>query len=81
MVKSEEIMGNKAYGIKRLAVLRCDVDGLGDAFVNGFRWHDDILRTSSFSRHLSLFFKYYINFVGYVDISFSNEKLFWDKYF
>ena len=81
LVKCEEIRGNKAYGINRLAVLRCDVDSLGDAFMNGFRGHADILRTSSFSRHLSLFFKYYINSVCYGDVSFDNETLFGDKYF
>ena len=81
LVKCEEIRGNKSYGINRLAVLRCDVDSLGDAFMNGFKGHADILRTSSFSRHLSLFFKYYINFVCCGDISFANDKLFGDKYF
>ena len=81
LVKGEELRGNKSFGINRLAVLRCDVDSLGDAFMNGFRGYADILRTSSFSRHLSLFFKYYINFVCYGDVSFPNNKLFNDKYF
>lgn len=73
---------NPTLGINRLAVLRCDVDSLGDGFMNGFRGHADILRTSAFSRHLSLFFKYYINFVCFGDISLDdNDKLFGDKYF
>ncbi|MEI0494204.1 type III-A CRISPR-associated protein Cas10/Csm1 [Brachyspira intermedia] len=79
LVKCEEIRGNKAYGINRLAVLRCDVDSLGDAFINGFWGHADILRTSAFSRHLSLFFKYYINFVCEGKVSFPNSKLFEDE--
>lgn len=49
-------------GINRLAVLRADIDNLGQAFVSGF---DDrrvnILRTSEFSSKLSLFFKHDIN--------------------
>lgn len=62
--------------IKRLAVLRCDVDNLGQTFVNGFKEADKILnekayeeqktystlsRVTSLSRQLSLFFKFYIN--------------------
>ena len=74
LVKGTEY--NKTIGINRLAVLRCDVDNLGNAFMNGFKGYADILRTSSFSRHLSLFFKYYINFICKGDIKFDNKKLF-----
>ena len=57
----------KAQGIKRIGVLWADVDNLGHAFVSGFRNpenHDryvTLSRTSTLSRQLSLFFKYYIN--------------------
>lgn len=49
-------------GIERLGVLRADVDYLGQAFVAGFRGeHSTLSRTATLSRHLSLFFKNYIN--------------------
>lgn len=49
-------------GINRLAVLRCDVDNLGQIFINGFpENYSTISRTTSLSRQLSLFFKFYIN--------------------
>jgi len=60
-------------GMQRLAVLRADVDNLGLAFISGFtRQSDDpkirnqyntLSRTAAFSRQLSLFFKYYINYL------------------
>nr|WP_300307666.1 type III-A CRISPR-associated protein Cas10/Csm1 [uncultured Anaerostipes sp.] len=56
-----------AQGIERIAVLRADVDNLGEAFVSGFANEENhnryvtLSRTSTFSRKLSLFFKYYIN--------------------
>lgn len=78
LVKGTE--NNNTIGINRLAVLRCDVDSLGDAFMNGFIGHADILRTSSFSRHLSLFFKYYINFICEGNINIDNYKLFGDSF-
>ena len=68
-------------GIRRIGVLRCDVDNLGQAFINGFKDHSDIFRTSVLSRHLSLFFKYYINSICKGDIQFPNKKLFGDKYY
>lgn len=59
---------NKTKGIKRLAVLRADVDNLGQSFVNGFSQtnggkYETISRTSVFSRKLSEFFKYHINYI------------------
>lgn len=58
-------------GIKRIAVLRMDVDNLGQAFVKGFEQNSPdaetryryvtLSRTAAFSRQLSMFFKYYIN--------------------
>lgn len=72
-------------GIKRLAVLRCDVDNLGQTFVCGFNEADKTLcdknesseqktystlsRITSLSRQLSLFFKFYINNVCKSDIN------------
>lgn len=53
---------NQNKGINRLAVLRCDVDNLGQTFVNGLSdRYSTISRTTSLSRQLSLFFKFYIN--------------------
>ena len=54
-------------GIKRLGILRADVDNLGQAFVKGFesKKHGNqyvtISRTATFSRKLSIFFKRHIN--------------------
>lgn len=57
-------------GIKRIGVLRADVDNLGAAFVGGFIRENDptnkykyvtVSRTSALSRSLSIFFKYHIN--------------------
>lgn len=49
-------------GIDRLAVVRCDVDDLGQAFITGFSDHFNTLsRSATFSRSMSLFFKFYIN--------------------
>ena len=64
----------KPQRINRIAVLRSDVDNLGKAFIFGFkeqrdgkiitdsiRKYETISRTATLSRHLSMFFKYYIN--------------------
>lgn len=62
-------------GINRLAVLRCDVDNLGQTFINGLP--DDystISRTTSLSRQLSLFFKFYINNICKSKISGEADK-------
>lgn len=53
-------------GIKRLAVLRCDVDDLGYGFIAGFSKQGDgryntFTRTAAFSRSMTMFFKVYIN--------------------
>jgi len=53
-------------GIKRLGVVRLDVDDLGYAFMAGFSTREDgkyntFGRSATFSRSLSLFFKFYIN--------------------
>jgi CRISPR-associated protein Csm1 len=47
--------------IERLGVLRADVDNLGQAFVAGFaKEYSTLSRTATLSRHLALFFQYYI---------------------
>ena len=53
-------------GIKRLAVVRLDVDDLGAAFMAGFSYqeggkYNTLARSATFSRSMSLFFKVYIN--------------------
>ena len=57
----------EAEGVRRLAVLRADIDNLGQAFVRGFeskkhgQKYVTLSRTATFSRSLSLFFKHHIN--------------------
>lgn len=52
----------KGEGIRRLGVIRADVDNLGKAFSQGFsKDHSTISRSTTLSRSLSLFFKYHIN--------------------
>ena len=59
-------------GISRTGVLRMDVDGLGQAFIGGFRRKEaedpaegeryvTLTRYMAFSRQMSLFFKHHIN--------------------
>lgn len=55
-------LAKKSEGIKKIAVLRADVDNLGTSFVYGFRRGEDeryvtLSRTAALSRQLSLFFK------------------------
>lgn len=51
-----------ATGIKRLGVMRADVDNLGAAFLSGFTQpYDTLSRKAALSRQLSFFFKRYIN--------------------
>lgn len=67
-------------GIKRLGVIRADVDNLGNAFVNGFSEtgggkYETISRTSAFSRKLSEFFKLRVNHIlAHGEFSVTNEK-------
>lgn len=59
---SFEELADCATGIRRIAVLRADVDNLGSAFINGFRKNYTTLsRTAALSRSLSVFFKYHLN--------------------
>ncbi len=78
LISFEDLI-EKTEGIKRIGVLRCDIDNLGQAFINGFGEYSDIFRTSSLSRHISLFFKYYINFICKSEIGFDNFNLYNDK--
>lgn len=53
-------------GIKRLGVVRADVDDLGFGFMAGYSGqsngnYNTLSRTASFSRNMSLFFKFFIN--------------------
>lgn len=56
-----------AEGVRRIGVLRADVDNLGQAFVRGFERPDgsqkyvSLSRSATFSRKMSLFFKLHIN--------------------
>lgn len=80
LISFEDLLENENIkGIKRIGVLRCDIDNLGQAFINGFGEYSDIFRTSSLSRHISLFFKYYINFICKSDTGFDNFNLYNDK--
>lgn len=53
---------NRKIGVKRLGVLRADVDNLGATFINGIdSKYQSISRTTTLSRLLSKFFKFEIN--------------------
>ena len=64
-------LAEKSTGITRIAICRMDVDNLGMAFIAGFEQDSadaqirykyvTLSRTATFSRQLSLFFKFYIN--------------------
>lgn len=62
-----EELAEQAQGIKRIGILRADVDNLGSTFVSGFKRDNGdekyvtLSRTAALSRQLSLFFKCYIN--------------------
>jgi CRISPR-associated protein Csm1 len=51
-------------GIKRIAVLRADVDNLGSTFAGGFGKYSTISRYATLSMTLNLFFKHYINSIA-----------------
>lgn len=60
-------LAEQADGVKRIGVLRADVDNLGQTFVSGFENKENqskyvtLSRTATLSRQLSLFFKLHIN--------------------
>ena len=65
--ESFQDLAQAAGGIRRLAVLRADIDDLGQAFVSGFesdkhgQKYVTLSRTATFSRKLALFFKLHVN--------------------
>lgn len=62
--KELNILSKDNEGINRLAVIRADVDNLGQAFVKGFESkYASLTRSATFSRNMSLFFKYHINYI------------------
>lgn len=64
-------LARASEGVSKLGVCRMDVDNLGQSFVSGFEQDSDLaqerqkyvtlMRTSAFSRQMSLFFQCYIN--------------------
>ncbi|MDE7307748.1 MAG: type III-A CRISPR-associated protein Cas10/Csm1 [Lachnospiraceae bacterium] len=64
-----EELAKQSTGIKRVGILRADIDNLGHAFVSGFESEKNgdkyvsLSRTTTLSRQLSLFFKFYINHI------------------
>lgn len=59
-------LADNSGGINRIAVIRADVDNMGQAFVSGFEKtgegkYETISRTAALSRKLSLYFKLHIN--------------------
>lgn len=64
---SFQALARSSGGIRRLAVLRADVDNLGQTFVSGFesekhgQKYVTLSRTATFSRKLSIFFKRHVN--------------------
>lgn len=59
-----EELAEASNGVKRIGILRADVDNLGNTFVNGFNrengdcMYTTLSRTASLSRQLSLFLSY-----------------------
>lgn len=56
-VKPFSVMGEQAGGIKRLGVLRMDVDNLGDIFASGLGEHATLSRIAALSFAISLYFE------------------------
>lgn len=57
-------LAKSARGVKKLGVLRGDVDNLGQAFVAGFpAEYTSLSRAASFSRKMNMFFKLHINHI------------------
>lgn len=66
--KEFEKLADSSSGIDRIAVIRADVDNMGQAFVSGFEKtgggkYETISRTSALSRSLSMYFKMHINHI------------------
>lgn len=70
-----EELAKASEGIKRIAVLRADVDNLGQAFVQGFsEKYNTLSRTATLSRQLSIFFTKYLKEILDKDYSCSLKK-------
>ncbi len=75
-----EDLAKQATGTKKLAVLRGDIDNLGQAFTSGFQRESpeeyvvSLSRTATLSRKLSIFFKHHIN-----TILENSDFSLWDK--
>lgn len=53
---------HREEGIRRLGVVRADIDNLGATFISGIhKDYNSLSRTATLSRQLSLFFKYELN--------------------
>lgn len=72
-----EELAREATGVKKIGVLRADVDNFGEKFVHGFEsdtmgnHYVTLSREAVFSRKMSIFFKYHINSIlknGHCDI-------------
>lgn len=78
--KTFEEYAAEAEGIERIGIIRADVDNLGQAFVAGFEnaknqdRYMTLSRTATFSRQLSLFFKFHINQMLSEGVYFLGEK-------
>lgn len=74
-----EYLAEQSQGIKRLGILRADVDRLGQTFATAFRdekgtHYLTLSRMATLSRQLSLFFKKYINCICKGNIAGENEQ-------
>lgn len=79
--KTLEELANLSQGVKKLAVLRGDIDNLGQAFTSGFQRKEQeeyvisLSRTATLSRKLSVFFKSHINTIlSHSDFSFTGKE-------
>ena len=73
--KDMETLAEESDGVKRIGVMRADIDDLGRSFIMGFErsehltdtkkreMYQTLSRTAALSRQLSLFFKYHINYL------------------
>ncbi|MDW8211057.1 MAG: type III-A CRISPR-associated protein Cas10/Csm1 [Cytophagales bacterium] len=61
--------------LKRLGVLRMDVDNLGMIFSEGFKGQETLARFASLSRQMDLFFKGYLNTIRNSDEKFRDNLL------
>lgn len=62
-LKTFEALADASTGLKRIGVLRLDVDNLGATFISGFGAHAkaNLIYTTVLSKRLTLFFKHHIN--------------------